>query len=382
MMPSFYEFFAGAGMARAGLGENWRCILANDIDQKKGASYSENWGSEHLHVKSVGALTPGDLSETADLAWASFPCQDLSLAGDYVGLKGERSGTFWFFWRLMQALADEARAPSVIVLENVCGMLTSHDGGDFAAIATAVVNAGYSLGSVVIDAIRFVPQSRPRVFFVAVRADHAIPPELVSDRSSGIWHPSNLLSAYDKLPEQLKASWIWWRLPEPPRRKAGFADLVEDRPEGVTWHSPEETSLLLSMMSPINRKKIDQAKRMRKRMVGGIYRRTRLDEHGRRTQRAEVRFDGVSGCLRTPAGGSSRQFIVVVEGETVRSRLLAPREAARLMGLPDTYRLPRNYNEAYHLIGDGVVVPVVRFLAANILEPLLCSDSGREKAAA
>jgi DNA (cytosine-5)-methyltransferase 1 len=75
--------------------------------------------------------------------------------------------------------------------------------------------------------------------------------------------------------------------------------------------------------------------------------------------------------LRTPLGGSSRQTILVVDGENVRSRLLSPREAARLMGLPDSYRLPEKYNEAYHLAGDGLAAPVVRFLAEKILEPLL-----------
>jgi len=88
-------------------------------------------------------------------------------------------------------------------------------------------------------------------------------------------------------------------------------------------------------------------------------------------QRAEIRFDDVAGCLRTPAGGSSRQVIMVVEGKRIRSRLLSPREAARLMGLPDSYLLPKNYNAAYHLAGDGVAVPVVRHLAQHLLEPLL-----------
>jgi DNA (cytosine-5)-methyltransferase 1 len=95
-----------------------------------------------------------------------------------------------------------------------------------------------------------------------------------------------------------------------------------------------------------------------------------------------VRFDDISGCLRTPAGGSSRQTLIVVEDGKVRSRLLSSREAARLMGLPDTYKLPQNYNEAYHLAGDGVVVPVVRHLAAHLLEPLLASPRTKSKEAA
>jgi len=129
------------------------------------------------------------------------------------------------------------------------------------------------------------------------------------------------------------------------------------------------------MMSPPNLKKVQVAQLLGKRIVGGLYKRTRLDEHGNKVQRAEVRFDDVAGCLRTPAGGSSRQIILVVEGEKIRSRLLSPREAARLMGIDDTYQLPSNYNDAYHVAGDGVAVPVVRYLAQHIFEPILSKPS-------
>jgi len=125
------------------------------------------------------------------------------------------------------------------------------------------------------------------------------------------------------------------------------------------------------MMSRINLDKVNAARRAGRRMVGGVYRRTRRDELGARVQRAEVRFDDVAGCLRTPAGGSSRQVIIVVDGNKVRSRLISARETASLMGLDKDYRLPKNYNEAYHLTGDGVVAPVVRHLAEHIFEPLL-----------
>jgi DNA (cytosine-5)-methyltransferase 1 len=381
-MPSFYEFFAGGGMARAGLGKGWECLFANDIDAKKGASYRANWGGERLRIADVGALTPKDLPWRADLAWASFPCQDLSLAGDYIGLKGERSGTFWLFWRVMRALADEKRAPSLVVLENVCGALTSHEGKDFAMIGTALEEGGYRFGALVMDAARFVPQSRPRLFIVAVHEGQPISEALTRDEPHAIWHPANLTNAYDRLSERSKTFWVWWDLPVPPPRRAKFGDIVEDEPRGVEWHSPEGTRKLLAMMSPLNRKKVEHAQRMGKRMVGTVYKRTRMDEEGKRAQRAEIRFDDVAGCLRTPVGGSSRQSVMVVDGDGVRSRLLAPREAARLMGLPDSYRLPENYNEAYHLAGDGVVVPVVRFLAGHLLEPLLVGGAEREEEAA
>ena len=368
-------------MARAGLGDRWTCLFANDIDERKGASYVTNWGNEHLAVRDVAELTIANLPDRADLAWASFPCQDLSLAGNGAGLAGERSGTFWPFWRLIESLAAAGRAPALVVLENVCGALASHEGKDFASIGRALSGA-YRFGALVIDAVHFVPQSRPRLFIIAIRKDLEIPSGLVQEAAHGFWHPPHLVAAYQRLSPDAKAVWIWWNLPMPPARQSVFSDVIEDEPQGVAWHSPTETRRLLSLMSSIHQRKVDQAKRAGGRRVGGIYKRTRRDEEGNRAQRAEVRFDDISGCLRTPVGGSSRQSVIVVNDGGIRTRLLSPREAARLMGLADSYVLPKNYNEAYHLAGDGVVVPVVRFLAANLLEPLLGSSTQKDKEAA
>jgi len=381
-MRSFYEFFAGGGMARAGLGQGWTCLFANDIDAKKAASYAANWGGQDLKVENVGKLSTKDLPGVATLAWASFPCQDLSLAGSGAGLSGERSGTFWPFWHLLKDLGNESRSPSLIVLENVCGALASHGGRDFAAIADAIVDQKYRFGAVVIDAVHFLPQSRPRLFIVCLRENVEVPEGLVDEGPDPVWHPPHLRNAHEKLSPQAKAAWVWWHLPPPPARTSKFLDVIEDEPLGVNWHTASETRYLLSLMSSLNRKKVEQAKKMGVRMVGGIYKRMRRDTHGRRVQRAEVRFDDISGCLRTPVGGSSRQTIMIVEGKSVRSRLLSPREAARLMGLGETYKLPEKYNEAYHLSGDGVAVPVVRFLAANILEPLQAAAASNEREAA
>lgn len=122
------------------------------------------------------------------------------------------------------------------------------------------------------------------------------------------------------------------------------------------------------MMSDVNLQKVEDAKRSGIRKVGTLYKRTRKDSEGNKVQRSEVRFDDIAGCLRTPSGGSSRQSILIVEGENIRSRLISIRETARLMGLPDSYVLPENYNEGYHLTGDGVAVPVVRHLANALFE--------------
>ncbi len=381
-MFDFFEFFAGGGMVRAGLGgAKWRCRFANDFDRKKSAVYRRNWGDGILKTADVRTLTTKDMPGDVDLAWASFPCQDLSLAGGGAGLKGDRSGTFWPFWSLMKDLIAEGRPPRIIALENVCGTLTSHEGKDFAAICSTFERAGYLFGAVVIDAALFVPQSRPRLFMIGIRSDVEISAALTQSQASPLWHTRALRTALDNTPAKVRENWIWWSLPEPPRRTTSFADLVEDNPSDVKWHTPAETRRLLGMMSDVNRAKLDAAKAAKRRLVGAIYKRTRLDEAGRKVQRAEIRFDDVAGCLRTPAGGSSRQTIMLIEGKKVRSRLLSPREAARLMGLPEEYVLPNNYNEAYHLAGDGVAVPVVSFLATHIFEPILASALAAQKAA-
>jgi DNA (cytosine-5)-methyltransferase 1 len=135
-------------------------------------------------------------------------------------------------------------------------------------------------------------------------------------------------------------------------------------------------------LSPLNRQKVARAIASGRRVVGAVYRRTRPDENGIKRQRAGVRFDDVAGCLRTPTGGSSRQIVLVVEDKTVRSRLVSPREAARLMGLDDDYGLPERYNHAYHLCGDGVCVPVVRHITRYVLEPALVGHERSELIAA
>jgi DNA (cytosine-5)-methyltransferase 1 len=337
----------------------------------------------------VAALTLSDLpAPTVDLAWASFPCQDLSLAGSYRGLGRERdqittrSGTFWPFWKLIRGLAQEGRSPRAIVLENVYGCLRSHEGRDFAAIASALSDLGYRFGAAVIDAVHFVPQSRPRVFFIGFRANQPIPTSLIAEGPQASWHPPALIEAHAGMTATAKRSWIWWRISAPLQRNSTFADLIEETPAGVKWNAAADTNYILSLMSPLNRKKVADAITSGRRMVGAVYRRTRPDENGIKHQRAEVRFDDVAGCLRTPAGGSSRQILLVVEGATVRSRLLSPREAARLMGLDDDYGLPERYNHAYHVCGDGVCVPVVRHIGQHVLEPTLSDPERSELIAA
>lgn len=365
MKPGFLEFFAGGGMARAGLGPGWECLFANDIDPKKAAAYAANWGAEGFRLGDVAALAPSDVPGRAALAWGSFPCQDLSLAGAGKGLGGARSGTYFAFWRLLAGLAEEGRAPSLVAVENVAGALTARGGADFVAILSAFAENGYRAGALMIDAAAFLPQSRPRLFVIGARDGAALP----AAEGPGPFHTPALLRAVAALPETLRAAHLWLRPPAPPKRNLTLAGIVEPDAEG--WLPEAETARLLSLMAPKHRAAVEAAQGAGRVVHGCAYRRTRPVTGGGRAQRAEVRFDGLAGCLRTPGGGSSRQFLIEVEGPRVRARLMTAREAARLMGLADDYILPARLNAALHLAGDGVAPPVVRWLAAHLFEPAL-----------
>ncbi len=358
-------------MARLGLGTRWECTFSNDFSEKKATSYRLNFApANEFRCQDVATLRSADLPGHPHMAWASFPCQDLSLAGTRRGLDGERSGTFRSFWHLMKNMTDEGRGVPLIVLENVPGAITSNNGADFRELVSTLVEAQYRVGAMVMDAALFLPQSRARLFVVAIQKNVAFSKRVCDVQPVPWWHPKTLVDAYQTLSRQAQREWAWWSLPLPSKRPIELASLIEENPSGVEWDSPEQTQHLLALMSERNLEKVRQAQELGRRIIGTLYRRTRLTPSGDRVQRAEVRFDQIAGCLRTPAGGSSRQRLLIVEGNSIRSRLISAREVARLMGVPDTYTLPRDYNEAYHLMGDGLAVPVVAWLESHLLRSL------------
>ena len=360
-------------MARAGLGDAWGCLFANDFDPRKARAYADNWGAAELRLGDVAALCPADLPGRADLAWASFPCQDLSLAGAGAGLSGARSSAFWGFHAVVRGLRAEGRAPRLIALENVLGLLASQGGADFVALCRALADLGYRFGALTIDAAHFVPQSRPRLFLVALVDERAPPDRLTASGPIAPYAAPALRRAVDALPAALAERWLWWRLPSPPRINRRLLDCLDAAPDDAPWLGAAQTRALLAALSKASRAELERAHAGGERRVAALFRRTRADG-----VRAEARFDGLAGCLRTPAGGSSRQFLLDIEGGEARARLIGAREAARLMGLPDSYRLPARRNEAYHLLGDGVVAPAVQFLSESLLLPL--AEAGRSSA--
>lgn len=369
-----WEFFAGGGLARLGLEKHFVTTWANDFDPMKAEAYRANFGLQGFQGGDIALVNPATLPGRPDLAWASFPCQDLSLAGNRGGLQSERSGAFFGFVRVIEAARARGRAPAVLVLENVPGLLTSKGGADFAAIVETLDALGYRVGALEIETADFLPQSRARVFVVAVREGVRVPAGLTGQGPEASRYATRAVrTAVAGLPDTLKRRWIWWRLDAPPARNSDLRALLD--PQACCWWSPEKTAQLLTQLSPVHRAKLEDARARPGLQVGAVYRRIRI-EGGERVMRAEVRFDGLAGCLRTPAGGSSRQFLLFVEGETTYARALNAREAMRLMGVPDSYLLPESELAGLKIAGDGVAVPVVAWLSRHILAPLVQSARG------
>jgi DNA (cytosine-5)-methyltransferase 1 len=251
-------------------------------------------------------------------------------------------------WEWLRILKEMPQQPAILLIENVVGLLASNQGKNYAKLHYALLELGYKSGAVVIDAIHFVPQSRPRVFVIAVKNDVVIPSELVDTQPN--WLHNRTATALGKtLP-----NWIWWKAEKPTKRCIDLTDVLD-----LTL--PYDKDNVLQLISPQHKEKLD---RMDDVIATG-YRRTRNGK-----QCLELRFDGVAGCLRTPNGGSSKQFLVVKRKGKLHARLLSTRETARLMGAPDSFILPDTYNDGYKAMGDAVVMSVATFIGESFLTKL------------
>ena len=357
---TFAEFFAGIGLMRMGLERaGWRIAFANDIDEDKWQMYRDHFGDTGEFV--VGDVHDLDVNAvpTVALATASFPCNDLSLAGARKGLAGEQSSAFWGFIEVLTKM--EKRLPPLVLLENVTGFLTSQDGNDFRDALLALNRLGYAVDAFIIDAVRFVPQSRQRLFVVGVRtptvsALNDTPKFYESDcRPAGLadfilWHP--------------EINWRIRRLPPLPKLNPTLADILEDlSPNSEMWWSRERCDYLLNQMSPKHRAEAEAMIQGSRVSYGTVFRRVRNGK-----SMAELRTDGIAGCLRTPRGGSGRQILFAAGRGRFSVRLLTPRECARLMGADD-FVIRSSLNQALFGFGDAVCVPVITWIGNNYLNP-------------
>jgi DNA (cytosine-5)-methyltransferase 1 len=359
------EFFSGIGLMRIGLErQGWNLRFANDIDAQKCQIYRNHFSDadKHLVEGDIHKLDVANIPHVT-LATASFPCNDLSLAGARKGLIGEHSSAFWGFIEILDKLGNGK--PPLVLLENVTGFLTSHGGADFKDALLALNKLGYKVDSLILDASRFVPQSRQRLFVIGIDLNYL---------ETGIVREQLQFFESDVRPKALAAfilkhkeiDWYNRPLPPQPQRTTSLTNILEDIPhDSVLWWNNERSEYLYNQMSPRHKEIADKMVSTPFFSYGTVFRRVRNG-----SSMAELRTDGVAGCLRTPRGGSGRQILFKAGNGQYYARLLTPRECARLMGVDEfTINVPQN--QALFGFGDAVCVPVIEWIAENYLNPLV-----------
>lgn len=362
------EFFAGIGLAKMGLEQaGFKVRWSNDISAKKKRMFETNYGVDsgtHTYdLRDVREVGVEALGGRFSAAWASFPCKDLSLAGGRGGLHVGSSSAFWSFVQVLSEMKQTR--PRVIVIENVTAFATSRLGKDLFAAIRALNGLGYSVDIINLDARRFVPQSRPRLFLIADRegkgddagedtGDNEIRPSWLD-----VFHSDSRLRTHRA------------NLPTPPPlMNSGFTKIADSLPaDHAAWWNEERLNQFLTSLTDIQHDRLD---RLRNAPVTS--RRTAFRRMRAGLPRWEVRADDIAGCLRTSSGGSSRQAVVELGFGDVRARWMTPHEYAKLMGAESYEFSGLSVGDVLTGFGDAVCVPVVRWIGEAYLQPLFAVD--------
>ena len=356
------EFFAGIGLMRIGLEQaQWQVVWANDIEESKKRMYEGHFRNDkaHFELGDIHKVKAGTIPPVT-LATASFPCNDLSLAGSRGGLAGKHSSAFWGFIEAIKGMGQNK--PPLVMLENVAGFLTSNKGKDFGDACLALNGLGYSVDALIIDASLFVPQSRVRMFLIGKLGMTGGSPNSKVPLCSESQCRPRVLADYINNSPQIR--WSLRDLPKITPTRKRLAGIIENlRADSPYWWSKQRAEYLLNQMSAKHRLIADKMIAGKKITCGTAFRRVRS---GR--SMAELRTDGIAGCLRTPRGGSGRQILFVAGKGKYAVRLLTPTECARLMGAGD-FKISVPLNQALFGFGDAVCVPVIRWIAENYLTP-------------
>lgn len=376
-MKTYLEFFAGVGLVREGLSiDGWVCRWANDFSKDKQDTYIQNYGDDHFVLADIwDVVKNSDNLPEAFMYTASFPCTDLSVAGNRAGLAGAESGTVNALFEILYEKERVDSKPKIVMLENVKGFLTSHDGEDCRNTVSLFTQLGYYVDILEVDASYFTPQSRQRVFMIAV--EESIANQVMKMRNdddvldpwwdilygNSVLRSSKVTNIIKNNPE---LNWGLFNI-EFNRKLNNNLNTIIDlsvKENSPLWWNDERREHLLAQMSQEHKSTLDKMISKDCFSYGTVFRRMRKG-----ISTAEMRTDGIAGCLRTPRGGSSKQILIQAGFGGWKVRLLNPREYARLQGVRDSFILPDNMNKSFFAMGDAVCVPVIEFLSNQILTP-------------
>lgn len=371
------DFFAGIGLVSQGLQkQGWDVVYAVDHSEEKYKLYTNYFSSSHCHLQGIRKVS-GKYIPNVTLAHASFPCTDTSVAGSRGGIEAGESSTFWEFVRILKEMSGFNKLPPFVTLENVEGLLSSGSGKDLTVILKTLNKLGYFVDLLLIDAACFVPQSRVRLFIIGNLSNqpfNCVVDELALNRSSDA-RPQKVKNIIKANPD---IRWSIRNIPALPKCILKIDDIIDDSEK---WWSRERSDYLLSQMFDRHRKLVHIMMRNNYWSYGTVFRRMRVRE-GVKQSTAELRTDGIAGCLRTPKGGSARQILVRAGKGQLDARLINEIESSRLMGA-ENYTLPAGIalNDVLFGFGDAVCVPVIEWLTKHYLNPMLDELVNQEEGA-
>ncbi|GAA1406401.1 DNA (cytosine-5-)-methyltransferase [Glutamicibacter uratoxydans] len=350
------EFFAGIGLAGIGLeSSGFDVVWSNDMSESKFEMFTQNSTSDRNYlVSDVGLLADSQLPKDISMAWASFPCTDLSSAGLRKGIHQGESSAFWAFLKVVERMGD--KKPNIIAIENVPGLALNRGGNDLKEAIRGLNGLGYSVDILEVDARRFVPQSRVRIFLIGSLTTHDLSEEPHELRPAYL---EKFFGSDDLVTHRAK-------LPNPPAvQDVGLTELIQSLDQqDLEWWNDARVEKFEGSLSSINHDRLASLRQSNEITYRTAYRRMRNS-----VARWEIAAKDIAGCLRTARGGSSRQAVLEISSDNLRVRWMTPREYAALMGVAsfDFGDLPRT--KVLNGFGDAVCVPVVSWLADVYLSP-------------
>lgn len=311
---TFIDLFAGLGGFRLAL-ESFgaKCVYSNEWDAHAQAVYKENFGdTPDGDITKVDEKTIPD----HDILCAGFPCQAFSISGKQRGFEDSRGTLFFDVARIVKE-----KNPKVVFLENVKNF-AAHDGGrTLQVVKQIMLDLGYTFNFKVLNAVDYgVPQKRERVYMVCFRTDL---------RNTDFSYPE---------PFPLTKHVEDFLLPDDPEIEKMYVNRSDTYYNDKKDDTYSDTSVRLGIVN-----KGGQGER--------IY----------STKGIAITLSAYGGGCFAKTGG------YLVNG---RPRKLHPRECARMMGYPDSYKIAPNKNQAYQQFGNSVVVNVLQYIAEKIGETL------------
>lgn len=332
----FIDLFAGVGGIRMAFESNrGECVFTSEWNEYSKKTYLENYGDNHPYV---GDIVPFPANEVPDhdVLLGGFPCQPFSIAGVSKknslgrphGFEDLTQGTLFF--DVARIIAT--KRPAAFLLENVKNLLSHDKGNTFDVILQTLRDQlGYEVHYKVIDGKHFTPQHRERIIIVGFR-----------DRTKFTWDDLNLPQEGPKLAAVL-------------HKTDGTEPILAWDGDRFFDHENSQVQAKYTLTPKLWAYLQEYAAKHRAAGNGfgfGMAYPTSVT----RTLSARYHKDGSE--------------ILVYQGEELRPRRLTPRECARLMGFPDTFRIPVSDTQAYRQFGNSVVMPVMQEVA-RIMAPYI-----------